>query len=41
MLNRDYIVQRFKRLAASGWTIASISFAVTALVLQSPGLPLA
>jgi len=41
MLDEGYIVRRFKRLAASGWAIAFISFAVTALALQSPGLPLA
>jgi len=32
--------ERLKRLAMSAWAISFVSFAVTALVIQAPGLPL-
>jgi hypothetical protein len=34
-------VERLKRFAASAWAISFVSFAVTVVVLQSPGLSLA
>ena len=33
--------ERLKRLGTSAWAIAFVSFAVTGILMQAPGLPLA